>query len=83
MNPIWGTILNFVIGIFGVAESTGLTNVLSTQGGKTGVIVATGLALANAALHGISSAQPGILNGILPPSPPNPPGVSGNMRNMG
>lgn len=59
MNPLIGTIINFLVGVGGLAESTGLTNVLTTSGGKAGAMAATAIAFANMFAHAYSSAQPG------------------------
>jgi len=61
MNPMWGTIFNFVVGLGGLAESTGLINVLNSNGGKAGAVVATAIAFGNMAAHGFSSADAGPL----------------------
>lgn len=59
MNPLWGTIFNFILALGGAAESTGLTNILTTQGGKAGAVAATVIAVGNMVLHGISTTDAG------------------------
>ncbi len=58
INPVWGTVLNTLAGIFGIVEGSGLTNVLG--GTKYGWIVAV-LAGVNAGLHAVSAPVPGPL----------------------
>lgn len=78
LNPVWGTILNFIIGGLGLAETSGLTNVLGASGGKAGAVAVTVLAFLNGGLHGISSAQAGPFTSAPTPTPP-----SAGMRTMG
>lgn len=76
LNPIWGTVLNFLAGIFALAETSGMSNVLGPKGGPVAAMV---IAFVNAGLHGISSAAPGPFVGSnIGPQPP-----SAGMRTMG
>jgi len=59
INPNVSILLNAVMGIYGVLESAGVINLLTTQGGKAGAVAATVIAATNIFLHGTSSAQPG------------------------
>ena len=61
MNPLYGAILNFVLTLGGVAESTGLTNVLQTNGGKTGAIALMVFSAINTFSHAYSPSTPGPL----------------------
>lgn len=79
LNPVWGTILNFLVGGLGLAETSGLTNVLGTQGGKAGAIAVMILGFLNGGLHGISSAQAG----PFVSAPSQPQGPNPGMRTMG
>lgn len=59
MNPLLPTIFNFLLGAWGVAESTGLLNTLGSANGKAGAIAATVISFGNMFAHAYSSAQPG------------------------
>jgi hypothetical protein len=67
INPMWGTVFNFLLGVGGLVESTGLSNVLTTSGGKAGAIAATTIAFGNMFLHSFSSTMPGPLADGGPP----------------
>lgn len=61
INPGWGVLANFLLAILGAAESTGVTNLLTTTGGKAGAVAATAIAVVNMGLHSVSSTKPGPL----------------------
>lgn len=66
ISPNMSILLNFLMGAAALSESTGLTNIITTQGGKAGAVAAGILALANMFLHGASSSTPGPIAPVDP-----------------
>lgn len=62
MNPLYGTIFNFVLAIGGLSETTGLTNALQSYGGKAGAVALLVFSAINTFSHAYSSAKPGPLS---------------------
>jgi hypothetical protein len=77
MDPKWATLLNALFGVFGVLESTGVTNVLTSSGGKAGAVAATVIAVGNFLAHGFSTNAAGPF-APMPSVYPTQGGFSGN-----